>query len=174
MKELTQHILSNGFIFFIPILLLNIALTKKLPPPFGTQAFDANIPKAILFGEGVFRMLFLSMSLTININLVTVFGSDGFKVFSAGVLIYFASWIALILFPGSKWSKDAIGFSAPAYSPIIWLVGFALMGDSFYFNLKYSIWYYIIPSLIFTGFHLSHTIIAYNNFRRRPTVSGIV
>lgn len=165
MKELTQHILSNGFIFFIPILLLNIALTKKLPAPFGTQAFDANIPKVILFGEGIFRMIFLAMSLIISINIVTVFGRGGFKVFSVGVLLYFASWVALIFFPKSKWSKSVIGFSAPAYSPIIWLTGFALMGDSFYFNFEYSIWYYIIPSLIFTGFHLLHTIIAYNNFK---------
>lgn len=167
MKELTQHILSNGFIFFIPILLWNMALTKKLPAPFGTSAFDVNIPKVILFGEGVFRIIIFLVVLTMRINIVTVFGESGFTIFSVGVFSYFASWIALILFSGSKWSKSVIGFSAPAYLIIIWLIGFALMVDSFYFNLKYSIWYYIIPSLIFTCFHLSHTIIAYKNHSQR-------
>ena len=162
LKELIPAVFSNGFIFFIPILLWNMALTKKLPFPYGTQSFDSDIPKVILLGEGLFRMIVMLMPLTMKVNLSTIGDDNGIIVFILGVLLYFISWISLILFPESNWSKSVIGFSAPAYTPLVWLIGFAMITTSFYFNYHYSLWYYLIPSFIFISFHLLHTVIIYN------------
>jgi hypothetical protein len=58
------------------------------------------------------------------------------------MIIYFASWLLLIVRPDAAWSRSAAGLLAPAYTPLIWLAGIALVGGS---------WPYELPSLRFVG-----------------------
>jgi hypothetical protein len=54
------------------------------------------------------------------------------------------------------------GFLAPAYTPLFWLIGIGLIGDSFYFNLSFKRWFFICSSIIFLLFHNTHTAIIYS------------
>jgi hypothetical protein len=40
-------------------------------------------------------------------------------LFTAGTLVYFASWVILMVAPGSSWSTSALGFVAPAHTPLL-------------------------------------------------------
>ncbi len=86
----------------------------------------------------------------------------GLGLYIVGLAVYFASWLALIYFPESWWSLSLFGFLAPAYTPITWLVGIALIGREFYFNLRYRLWFFLVPSIAFLVFHNAHTIIVYS------------
>jgi hypothetical protein len=160
---IVHQVISNGFILFIPILLWNFFLDKKLPPFFDPKNFDKNIPKTITFCEGAFRMIFFAMPFTMKINLNSVTGKIGILVFITGVLIYFLTWVPLILYPKATWSNSLLGLAAPAYTPLIWLIGFSMIVDSYYFNIHYSMWYYIVPALLFVVSHTFHVIIAFKN-----------
>ncbi len=71
----------------------------------------------------------------------------GWGLYIAGILVYFASWIPLMVYPDSAWSNSLIGFTAPAFTPLIWLAGIGLMGG----------WRpYLGLSVVFVGVHLWH------------------
>ncbi len=71
----------------------------------------------------------------------------------------------LIHMPDSLWSQSIVGFAAPAYTPVLWLVGISWMADSYYFErfsrITYSKWHYVIPSIGFSIFHITHSVFVY-------------
>ena len=82
-------------------------------------------------------------------------------VYAVGTLVYFASWLALILFPVSRWSTSALGFAAPAYTPLLWLLGIALLGRQLYWGTFYRWWMYLVLALVFVATHVSHTVMVH-------------
>ena len=154
-------IVSNGFIPVIPILLWNVLFASKLPPAFGPDSFDENIPRLILIFENLFRSVVFILPLVLRIDIGTQSGRHGLIVYIIGSLLYYLSWLMLMYFPGSMWSTSAIGFAAPAYTPIIWFTGLSMMAGSYYFNFTYSKWHLIVPCCIFSAFHITHTLLAF-------------
>ena len=78
-------------------------------------------------------------------------------MYALGVLVYFASWLPLIYSSAAAWSKSAAGLLAPAYTPLIWLAGIALVGGSRP---------YALASLLFVGLHVYHNILAHRQLWR--------
>lgn len=159
--EILKVILTNGFIPFIPILIWNILFVKYLPAAYNPKTFDNGIPKFVLVGEGIFRIMIFLMPFFIKVNVSSDIGKIGLIIFLFGVLIYFTSWILIIKKTDSKWCNNIIGFTAPAHTIIIWLIGFSLMAESYYFDIKFSKWYYIVPSILMTVFHTYHSFLVY-------------
>ena len=159
--DLFRNLLTNGYIAIFPILGWNILLTSKLPLAYDPKSFNSNIPLTIIIGENIFRSIIFTMPLFFKLNIIR-FLKKGLIIFSFGVALYFSSWLMLIYAPDSGLSNSILGFAAPAYTPIIWLVGLSLMVDSYYFKLAYSKWHFIIPSIAFSIFHVSHTVYVYN------------
>ena len=157
-----RKILTNGYIALLPIFIWNIFLTSKLPPAFNSKSFNSEIPFVIIIGENIFRSIIFLLPLFFRLNISSSFERKGLITFSIGVALYFSSWLMLIYAPDSGWSNSVLGFTAPAYTPIIWLVGLSLLVESYYFKLIYSKWHFILPSVAFTIFHVSHTVYVYN------------
>jgi hypothetical protein len=160
--SLVRKVLFNGFVLIIPILVWNIVFTSKLPSAFNPKSFNSGIPVFIVFGENIFRSIVFFMPLLFRIKLSSTIGKKGLLLFSTGALLYFISWLLLIYFPDSTWSVSLFGFAAPAATPLIWLIGLSLMADSYYFNLPFSKWHFIMPSVAFSIFHILHTLHVYN------------
>ena len=154
-------IISNAYILIIPILVWNVLLASKLPAAFGPENFDRGIPQLILSGEKIFRVLVFIFPLFIKLSLKNKYSKLGFILYLAGILLYFLSWIMLIYTPDSTWSMSAVGFTAPAYLPLIWLIGISILADSYYFPIEYKNWHYQSITLIFSLFHISHTLLVY-------------
>jgi len=157
-----RKILSNGYIALLPILVWNIALTSKLPPAYDLKLFNSNIPFTITFGENIFRSIIFILPVFFRLNLTSSLNIKGAITFLFGIALYFSSWLMLIYAPNSDWSNSILGFSAPAYTPIVWLVGLSLLVESYYFKWIYSKWHFILPSIGFIVFHVTHTIYVYN------------
>lgn len=148
---------SNGYIPIIPIIVWNALLTSRLPSAFDPQSFNSGIPTAILVGENLFRAVVFLLPLVFKINISNSAGKTGLIIFVSGTLLYFLSWLLLIFAP----STSILVFAAPAYTPIIWLIGLSLMVDSYYFKFPYSKWHFILPSIAFTFFHVFHAVIVF-------------
>jgi hypothetical protein len=163
MKLLTiQKYFFNCFLLAVPILLWNLIFANKLPVVFQSEIFWNNIPVFIACGENVSRIIMFIFMLLMPLQISTNLQKKGFALYVIGVFLYFASWIGLMYFPNSIWSIGVFGFLAPAYTPLFWLIGIGLIGDSFYFNLSFKRWFFIGSSIIFLLFHNTHAAIIYS------------
>jgi len=160
--HLLKTIITNGYILIIPVIIWNISFLSSLPTPYQSEIFNYNIPLWIIVGENLFRTVIFIFPLFFKINIKISFENKGLITYLSGILIYFSSWLAIIIFPYSAWSTSVLGFSAPAYTPIIWILGLSMMVNSYYFKFNYSKWHFLLPSIILIFFHISHVIYVFN------------
>jgi hypothetical protein len=159
--SLIKAILTNGYITLIPIFAWNIIFVSKLPPTYDPKSFNNNIPSFLLIGENLFRTIIFVLPLLFKTNIATTQGKRGLIIYVIGTFLYFTSWLLQMYAPNSLLSKSVFGFAAPAYTPIIWLIGISLLADSYYFNFTYSKWHYILPCIVFSIFHIAHTYLVF-------------
>jgi hypothetical protein len=139
--------LLNGFLLLLPLLAWNLALGSRLSQEAITS--DAHSPKWLLVAENITRVLVFALPLLLPIQLKEAWNKAGLAVISLGTLIYFGSWLPLLLAPDSAWSQSAIGFLAPRLTPFIPFLGIALVCNA---------WPYGVISAIFVFFHTWHGI----------------
>ena len=161
-SETIMRYLANCFLLTIPALAFNIVFIKNLPKTFSREVFWKDIPRGIAYGENIFRVVVFFFPLFMPLTLSTPLQQAGMFMYVIGTLIYFLSWVLLMHKPQSTWSLSPIGFLAPAYTPLLWLLGIALIGNSLYFtSVPYEWWYYFAGVVLFLTFHLSHAWIVY-------------
>jgi hypothetical protein len=148
--------LLNCFWLLIPIFVWNAIFASRLSQE-GFKS-DAGVPKPVLAAEQVLRIAVFIGPLLLPLRWQDPRSQAGLLLFAEGLLIYFASWLLLIYRPESAWSTSAAGLLAPAYTPLIWLAGIALVGGS---------WPYALLSLPFVGVHVYHNILAHGLHRAR-------
>jgi hypothetical protein len=156
-----QKYFFNCFLLTIPILAWNLIFANKLPKVFQPEIFWNDIPTFLSYGENISRTIVFIFTALMPLKILTKTQEKGVFLYVLGTLIYFASWLLLIYFPNSLWSNSIFGFLAPAYTPLIWLVGIGLIGDSMYFNIPYKKWSFMTISAVFLIFHNAHTYLIY-------------
>lgn len=161
MKNFLRPYLLSCFLLMLPLLAWNLLLTPYLPAAYQPETFTRNIPAIILYAENISRILLFIITAVIPIRINTAVQKAGIFVYISGMLLYFLSWLPLILAPQSAWSQSLPGFSAPAWTPLFWLTGICLTGNSFAFRLPYRRWYFALPALLFLVFHNVHTAMVY-------------
>lgn len=145
----------NGFLLLIPVFVINIVLYKKLPEFFKPAQWDS-IPKYVPIAENIFRYLSFLLPMIMIIGISSLRQKLGFVVYLIGLLIYFSSWLLQIKFKEDKYNRSLILRSAPAYTPIIWLIGIGLMCEKTYLaSVNLSPAYFFIV-VIFTFIHTWH------------------
>jgi hypothetical protein len=157
--------LFNCFLLTIPVLLWDYVFTDKLPKAFQPEIFWKDIPSFITYGENVSRLLMFVFISFMPLKIITNKQKNGLLLYIVGVLLYFAAWIILMYFPNTSWSNSVLGLLAPAYTPLVWLVGIGFIGDSLFFKIPYKRWLYFLVVIIFLIFHNWHTYLIY--FRTR-------
>ncbi len=167
MASLGMKYLLNCMLLLAPIMAWNIVFSSKLPELYSPEVFWKDIPSFIANGENFFRLIVFIFPAFMPMQIKTKRQKLGLWLYIAGTVIYFISWLAQMYFPQSAWSLSAWGFLAPAYTPLIWLIGIGLIGTRLYFSSPYRSWMYIVTSVIFLGFHLSHATTVYlRNFQQ--------
>jgi hypothetical protein len=156
----TNYIL-NCILLLLPITAWNAIFASKLPRAYSAEIFEKNISPLIMNGENIARLLVFILPLLMPLRIETQSQKLGLWLYIVGTAIYFLAWLAQIYFPQSTWSLSAFGFLAPAYTPLIWLTGIGLIGSTFFFASPYRSWMYILTSIVFIGFHLSHVLTVY-------------
>lgn len=153
--SLTNYLL-NCLLLLLPIMAWNLIFASKLPWAYSEEVFSKDIPSFIAIGENIFRLIVFILPVLMPLRIETQSQKVGLWLYVAGTAIYFISWLAQMYFPQSAWSLSAWGFLAPAYTPLIWLVGIGLISSTLYFSSPYQSWMYFLLSVTFVGFHLSH------------------
>jgi hypothetical protein len=141
----------NCLWLLIPIVVWNVVFSSKLAHP--AFKFDEAVPQWVLILENVLRSAIMILPLFMPMHWDTHQSKIGIAVYLVGVILYFASWVPLMVTPTSAWSNSLLGFLAPAYTPLLWQVGIGLIGGW---------WPYLMLSLIFVGVHVGHWRLVYS------------
>jgi hypothetical protein len=154
--------LCNCFLLLLPVLVFNLLLAKKLPAAYQADVFWSNIPQAISVPENLLRMAVMMLPVFMVLQLSRPSQKLGLALYLFGLAVYFASWTILIASPQSAWSRSAVGFMAPAFTPAIWLCGIGLIGDRLQSSaVPYKPWMYWTVSAFFLLFHNLHAATVY-------------
>lgn len=143
-------LLLNCFLLLVPLLVWNIIFSSSLTQ----KGFhnDAVVPSWLLWSEHALRAVVFFVPLLFVLEVKDNWARVGLWVFGVGAVIYCASWLPLVYAPDSYWSRSWIGALSPAFTPILWLLGIALVGRS---------WLYAIGSVLFVAVHVLHNLISF-------------
>ena len=152
---------ENCIWLIVPIMLVNLLLLRRLPKAYQADVFDHDIPRWIRIGENIARTIVFALPLFMPLKIGTFSQKAGFALYLIGTVLYCLSWGMQIWHPRSPWCRSAWGFMAPAYTPLIWLLGIGLIGTTLFLPVGYSPWVYIALSAVFLAFHNIHAGIVY-------------
>lgn len=154
---------SNCFWLLVPILVFNFLFTHQLPAAYQMEVFWKDIPKTISLPENLLRALVMILPVFMRLRISTPTQKIGLGLYLTGLLVYFASWAVLIVFPQCAWSRSEIGFMAPACTPIVWLIGIGLIGDELLLaRVRFKPWIYWALSVFFLAFHNMHAFTVFS------------
>ena len=141
----------NGFWLILPLLAWNLLLSPRITQEAITS--DAHSPKWLLIAENVVRILVFALPLFIALpreaDWQSTLPKAGLIIYILGTLIYFASWLPLLLAPGSAWCNSLPGLLAPRLTPFLSFLGIAMLGQA---------WPYGLVAAVFIFFHTWHGI----------------
>jgi len=152
MSETILNYLLNCFLLIIPILVWNIIFAPKLKQ----EGFknNANVSALILYAEHALRFFVFLFPVFIPLS----FENKGFTIYLIGTIIYFLSWLPLIYFQEKKWTTNVFVVLAPFFTPLIWLVGIGIIGNSIGF---------IVVSILFILVHILHGLKSFGFYRNK-------
>ena len=137
----------NCFWLLIPLLIWNITLGHRIANE--KVISDAYSSRGLLILENITRVAVFALPLFIPLRWEAPLSQVGIAVYLAGTILYFASWIPLLLFSNSSWSMSPVGLLAPRLTPLLPFLGIAMIGSS---------WFYGSISLLFVILHVWHGI----------------
>ena len=155
----------NCFWLMAPVLLFNALLRNRLPMAYQPDVFWSDIPAWLKQSENAFRTAVFALPMLMPLRVVHASQTFGLQHYGVGLLLYFCSWSMQVWFTKTRWSVSRWGFMAPSYTPMVWLLGIALLGNAFFPPIPYSPWVYIALSGAFVTFHNLHVWIVYSRIR---------
>jgi hypothetical protein len=158
-------IVRNGFWLTLPPLLFSLGLMAIAPSAVTSAEFNAGIPNVLVTSEIIGRIVVFAMPAFFSVGLSTASQRRGLILYLVGVASYCTVYGIQNFAPESSWSTSMIGFTASAYSNLIWMTGLGLLGDRFQFSTswRYRPVFYIVPATIFIILHTTHSIIYFQS-----------
>jgi hypothetical protein len=151
----------NCGLLLLPILVWDAAFTRFLPTALASAEFWRDTPRPLASLEDLFRLMVSVLPFLMPFELASVLQRRGLAVYGVGTALYFSAWAALMIAPSSPWATGPVGFLAPAYTPLIWLLGLALIGQRLYWGRFYRWWMFLVPAVGFVAAHVSHAALVY-------------
>jgi hypothetical protein len=145
----------------LPPLAISVGLWSRLPRPYVDDAFWSGVPPYISVPENVLRVAAFALAALLPFGMDTRRQQRGMLVYLLGLCLYAGSYGAQILFPEAAWSQSAIGFLAPAWTPLLWFVGIGLMADDPYFPRWFRVSHFVVVATAFLAFHVAHVAIIF-------------
>ena len=130
--------ICNRFWLTVPVLLLKALLMSRLPKLYQREVFWRDIPAWTRIGENAFRSVVLVLPILMPLRVAGSEQAIGLTLYCAGLILCFFSWGMQVWYSQTRWSANPWDFMAPAYTPLIWLIGIALIGDSLYASIPYK------------------------------------
>jgi hypothetical protein len=165
MLRTTLGYLCSCGLLLIPAMVWNGLFVRRLPRAFQPESFNSGIPPWLSSVENGARLLVFLLPFAMPLELASGRQRMGALVFAAGTAVYFASWLPLMLAPESVWSRSRWGFLAPAYTPAVWLLGLALLGQRLFGTTSDSSWVYLACAAAFLAAHVAHAKMVFDRVR---------
>ncbi len=127
----TPHLIS-GLLLLVPILAWNAAFARRLPKSYNT---DDNVPTWLRWAENGLRAIVFVGPLFIPLGVDATSQRTGLWLFGIGCMVYFVSWLPILLRPNATWARSLVGGLGPAYTPAIFLLGLAWIGRSWIYGV---------------------------------------
>ena len=161
--RLPSGYLANCFWLMLPPLAISGLLGGLLPTTFQPEIFWHAIPIWIAWPETVSRIFLTGLPMLLPFSLAAPRQRWGLAIYGLGVVFYGLAWWPLIAAPESAWSTSVLGFAAPAYTPLLWIVGIGLVGmRSEPAMTRWASWLYAGVVAIFLLCHNAHTLLVYS------------
>ena len=170
MKNLNSIFLYNGAILIIPVLLITFGLWKYLPAPYSQENFSRSAPHSLELFEDILRILIFVIPVFLLYEIRKEAQNWGWYLYAIGLALYTCSYLAQILFSSSDWSTSLIGFTAPAWTPIFWLYGIAIVCNNSWLFTWWRGYFYIIVATLFVILHTYHAFLAYSKLMHANNV----
>lgn len=156
----------NGALLIAPPMVITFGLWSVLPAAYSPDIFWTGIPKWLGLLENAFRLLVFSFPGILYFGRKETGQSLGWYLYAGGLVVYLASYLLQIIFPHSVWSQSLIGFTAPAWSTLFWLVGIGLVCVRSWLPIPWHRAIYLCSAFFFLIFHVGHTGLVYFNVIR--------
>ena len=142
---------QNRFWLLVPILVLDLALVGRLPPPLAPGSPGPDVAGWLAVSESVLRGLVFGLPLLMPLTLRAP-ARPSLVVYLGGLTAYVAAWVAVVWAPTSAWSTSAVGFTALAWTSIFLFMGISLR-STLRFCPGYRPWMYLATAALFTVVH---------------------
>ena len=159
------RIVKSGFWLILPPLLFSLGLMAIAPSAVTSAEFNAGIPNALVTSEIIGRIVVFAMPAFFSVGLSAPSQRRGLILYLVGAASYCTVYGIQNFAPESGWSTSMIGFTASAYTNLIWMTGLGLLGERFQFSTswRYRPAIYIVPATIFIILHTAHSIIYFRS-----------
>ena len=157
---LRRYALNCGLLL-LPIFIWNAVFARFLPSALGGAEFWRDIPAPLAALENSLRLVVSILPFLMPLELRSGLQRKGVVVYGLGTALYLCAWAALMIAPRSPWAVSPVGFFAPAFTPLIWLVGLALVGQRLWWGRFYRWWMFLFPTAGFIAAHVGHTALVY-------------
>jgi hypothetical protein len=131
------------------------------PPALAFDEFWRDIPVPLAHLENSTRLMVNVLPFLMPLEPRSRRQRLGLALYGIGLVLCCGAWTALILAPHSAWATAPIGFMAPAYTPLLRLVGIALLGQRLYWGRRYRWWMFLVPTAGFLVAHVAHAARVY-------------
>ena len=152
---------QNRFWLLVPILVLDLALVGRLPPPLAPGSPGPDIPGWVSVSETVLRGVVFGAPLLMPLSLRAPRTRPALAVYAVALTAYIAAWVAVVWAPTSAWSTSAVGFTALAWTSILLFTGIGLRSKLRFFP-GYRPWMYLGAAALFTAVHTLHMAIIWD------------
>jgi hypothetical protein len=157
--------MQNRFWLLVPILVLDLVLVGKLPPPLAPGSPGPAIPGWLSVTETVLRVVVFGAPLLMPLALRAPRTRLALGVYLVALTAYVTAWVAVIWAPTSAWSTSAVGFTALAWTSILLFTGIGLRSE-LRFLPRYQTWIYVGVAVLFTTVHTLHMVIIWDWYYR--------
>ena len=159
----THILLRNGALLIIPPMVITFGLWGILPVAYSPDLFWKGIPEWLGLFENIFRTVVFSLPAILYFGKREKGQPLGWYLYFGGLAIYLGSYLAQIVYPNSAWSQSIIGFTAPAWSTIVFFTGIGLVCVRSWLPIPWHRAIYLLSALIFLLFHTGHAGLVYFN-----------
>jgi len=151
----------NGVLLIVPAMVITFGLWSALPAQYGVEAFDRGVPAWLLNVENALRVAVFGIPVLLYFGRRSRLQVTGWYVYLVGMLAYLCSYLAQIYLPASAWSGSVIGFTAPAWTTLLWFAGIALVCERTWLALPWHRWVYLACAAAFVTAHTAHAYMAF-------------
>ncbi|WP_344119927.1 hypothetical protein [Kocuria aegyptia] len=151
---------QNRFWLLVPVLVLNLVLVGRLPPPLTPGSAGPDIPSWLAVSETLLRVVVFGAPLLMPLRLRAPGTRTALTVYGFGFAAYVAAWAVVIWAPTSSWSTSAVGFTALAWTPLLFLIGIG-KGSTLRSVPGYRPWMYLAAAVLFTAVHTAAMVITW-------------